>query len=249
MKRILLFLTLLFLIGVKTFGQVISNNNLGIDHIFIWCDDHIKMEEIFNKKGFVTHSGVEHKGQGTIGSYIFFSNLYIELISVSNEEEFKINNNKYNLKSFSLKPNWKNNNSSPFGIGLNLIDSTNLYLGFNTFKYRQDWMKDSTYILMASSIYTHDKEPGVFIVPEYMKYNPIKMGDLLNHTNKIKTVTSITILSKNKNNWSKTVKTLNKFDKLKIKSGDLELMTIIFDNNVAKETIDFRPELPLIIKY
>lgn len=233
----------------KSQGQTFSNNNLGVDHVFIWCDDHSIMNQIFESKGFITHRGKPHRGQGTVGSYILLSNMYIEFISVDNRKEFDNNNKQHNLKSMSVKPEWRINNSSPFGIGLHFTNNDTLNHEFETFIYQQDWMNDSTYYMMSKSVATHIQEPAVFIIPPYKKFNPDRYNHLLNHDNGIKTATSITIITTNTNKWSETVTALNNFDGFEIKRGEEELMTITFDNYKTGTTKDFRPELPLIIKY
>ncbi|WKK77060.2 VOC family protein [Marivirga salinae] len=249
MKTTLLLIAFNLVLFTKTNGQIISNNSLGIDHIFIWCKDHSKVKQLFESNGFVTHQGKPHKGQGTAGSYILVGNMYIELISVENQQEFNENNIQHNLKSMSLKPDWKTNKASPFGIGLHLLSKDTSQQEFESFIYQQDWMEDSTYYMMSKSIYTHFLEPAIFIVPNHKKFKPERFTHLLNHPNGIKEATSIMIKSRNTNDRSEAMTTLNNFDAFHFKMGKEELMTITFDNFKTGTTVDFRPEMPLIIKY
>lgn len=249
MKTTLLLIAFSLVLFAKTHGQSISKNNLGIDHVFIWCDDHSKMKSVFESKGFVVHQGRSHKGQGTAGSYVLVNNMYIELISVEDQQEFNGNNSQHNLKSMSLKPNWKTNNASPFGLGLHFLSNDTSQYEFESFIYQQDWMNDSTYYLMSKSVYTHFLEPAIFIVPKHKKFNPELFTDLLNHPNGITEATSITITTINDSNWSEAITTLNNFEAFQFKQGNEELMTLIFDNFKSGITVDFRPSLPLIIKY
>ena len=243
------FLICTFLLCAKAYGQVDSTNNLEIDHLFIWSDDQSEIKNVFEEKGFITYTGKPHKGQGTIGTYVLVANMYIEFISVYDREEFNANNKKHKLKSMSIKPDWVQNNASPFGIGLHFTDNDTINNSFETFLYQQDWMNDSTYYLMSNSVQTNFLEPAIFVVPVHKKFNSQKFLPLLNHPNGITSVTSIEISTTNKEEWSKAITFLNKFDEFEMKQGKEELMKIVFDNFKAGITVDFRPQLPLIIMY
>lgn len=152
-----------------------------------------------------------------------------------------------------LKEEWKKNGVSPFGIGLHLKDSALSKINFNTFNYTQAWMEPGTYLKVSRSLNSHQREPMVFVVPEYLKMNQIVSSDNANefqiHLNKLRKLTSAEITCNHCSSFSEAIVELNTIRNLKIKKGEEDLLELIFDFNQQNRKIDLRPQLPVILKY
>lgn len=230
---------------------LIGNSVLSLDHIFIWAVDHLELHNVFKKNGFFIYAGSAHKGQGTIGSYIRFHNFYLEILSIYDKVEFENNCDRNNLKNLEAKPFWIDKKVSPVGIGLHLNNPLEHFDSFATFDYRQEWMKQDTYIKMASSNNEFLSEPSVFIVPQYMKCNHIKVEEeqeCHKHSNGSKNLTSVKIFFREQRR-SATIFELNNFTNLQVESAEEDLIELVLDENKNSEIYDFRELIPLIIRH
>jgi hypothetical protein len=69
-----------------------------------------------------------------------------------------------------------------------------------------------------------------------------------NHANGVEMLTSVKVTCKAKD-FSSTMKALKGIDYLQIVKGKEPLMEMTFDEHRQNKTADFRPKLPVVIKY
>ena len=234
------------------------DNLFKLDHILIWVDKDAPEIELFKENGFTSIISGSHSQQGTSGKYIFFLNFYIELLYISDHAEATENIEKFGC-NYIDRSNWKLNLASPFGLALKMetFDKENILFDYT--EYKAEWMKDKG-LLMADNN-KNLLAPLVFVLrpkmefpcyhsidemlkdnkPEDFKRNHI-------HDNGIKTLTSYNIYIKPEIQKSKLINILNTSG-INILKGVENCIELIFDNEINNKEIDFRPKLPLIIKY
>jgi len=260
MKKNLLIL-ILTVIYQFTFSQQASSQ-LDIDHIIIWTKKDAPDTSIFQQKGFtIDNRKMTHTGFGTGGRYIFFYNVYLELLYINDDSEF---NNRYKNIMSASRNDWKKNNDCPFGLGLSITPYDSTQIPFPTKSLQAAWMKPNSSIFIDSSNYTYNHEPMVIIVPPYMVHPKFETKEDIEklsnatirnrylvsaeHANGIKRLTNLKIFC-DTSNFSSTISALKSLRDCKILKSKKNLMEMTFDNNIQEKTIDFRPALPIIIKY
>ncbi|SEE50556.1 hypothetical protein SAMN04487765_2857 [Tenacibaculum sp. MAR_2010_89] len=239
-------------------------SNLQFDHFNIWVDNPKKAKKKLTDIGFTSvpdSLSKIHLGQGTSGKYFHFLNGYLELIFVYNQKELENNNLKNKELDFIERANFRNNGASPFSIALKIKNYDIEKIPFEKISYHQKWMKENMYIYSAKNSKKNLKEPSIFVVyPEIESEKFETLSDLkkipneyafarefYKHPNGAKKLTNIIITSTDLDLKTKTIKAVNKIERLSVKKSNVHLMELYFDNNIQKKSFDLRPELPLII--
>ena len=229
-----------------------------LDHILIWVDKNAPEIELFKENGFTSIISGSHSTQGTSGKYLFFLNFYIELLYISDQEEASENIENFGC-NYIERSNWKFKNVSPFGLALKMETFDKEKILFDYTNYKAEWMKDDGLLMANNNKKLSD--PLVFILqpkmefPSYRSINEMMMDDKPDdfkknhiHENGIKTLTSYNIYTKSEAETSKLMNHLNT-NGINILKSDENCIELIFDHGMKHKEIDFRPKLPLIIKY
>ena len=234
------------------------DNTLQLDHVLIWVDKDAPEIEILKKSGFTSIIAGKHTGQGTSGKYIFFLNFYIELLYISDNTEALNNLDNFGC-NYIERSKWRENKSSPFGLGLKMPSFIKDRIPFDYFEYKAIWMRKDGLLMARNNI--NLKDPLVFLLHPYMEFpNYDSTEEMLNddkpedfkknhiHDNGIKTLTSYRIYVKTKTGLSKTCYELQR-NGINLVKGDEDILELTFDNNINKKVIDFRPNLPVLVRY
>jgi hypothetical protein len=229
-----------------------------LDHLFIWADKDALEIELFRKNGFTSIISGNHFKQGTSGKYIFFLNFYIELLNISDSVEAYKNIETFGC-NYIERSNWRLNNSSPFGLGIKMKPFNKNNILFDYTEYKAIWMR-GTGLLMADNN-KNLFDPLVFVLypnMEFPCYNSIddmliddKPDDFKKnhiHENGIKSLTSYKIYINSEVEQSKIFDSLFK-NGIEILKSNENMVELVFDNEINNKKIDFRPILPLIIKF
>lgn len=238
--------------------QNIMENTLQLDHVLIWVEKDAPEIEIFKEYGFTSIISGKHPGQGTSGKYIFFLNFYIELLYISDNIEALNNLDNFGC-NYIERSEWRVNESSPFGLGLRMLSFNKDRIPFDYFEYKSSWMSKDGLLMARDNINLND--PLVFLLHPYMEFpNYDSIEELFRddkpesfknnhiHDNGIKTLTSYKIHVKTKTGLSNTCYELER-NGIKIVKGNEDILELTFDNNKNKKEIDFRPNLPVLIRY
>ena len=233
-------------------------NTLQLDHVLIWVDKDAPEIEIFKESGFTSIISGKHPGQGTSGKYIFFLNFYIELLYISDSIEALNNLDNFGC-NYIERAKWRENKSSPLGLGLKMPSFNKDSIPFDYFEYKASWMPKDGLLMAKDNI--NLSSPLIILLQPYMEfpcYNSIeemlrdeKPEDFKKnhiHDNGIKTLTSYKIYVKTTSGLSTTCNELVR-NGINIAKGDEDWLELIFDNNINNKEIDFRPNLPVIIRY
>lgn len=132
---------------------------LVLDHLFVFAEPDDTARVV--AAGLSAGSGRRHSGQGTANARFFFSNAYLELIWVEDEEE---------ARSALTAPTrlwersrWRETGASPFGVALRRAGADDA-LPSKTWSYRPKYLPDGMAIEMADNS-DRVSEPLIFIVP------------------------------------------------------------------------------------
>ncbi|MDX9845552.1 MAG: hypothetical protein RBT74_01105 [Tenuifilaceae bacterium] len=185
-------------------------------------------------------------------------NFYIELLYISDNVEAYENIEKFGC-NYIERSNWRLNHASPFGLALKMETFDKEKIAFDYTEYKADWMRDDGLIMADNN--KNLLAPLVFVLRPKMEfpcYNSIDEMLMDNrpddfkknhiHENGIKTLTSYNVCINPEAETSKLINYLNTSG-INIFKGDDNCIELIFDNEINNREIDFRPRLPLIIKY
>jgi Glyoxalase-like domain len=235
---------------------------LSLDHIILWTKKGAPDTSLFQRSGFtLDQRTMVHTGFGTGGRYIFFYNVYIELLYVNDTVEF---NTEFNHVSDSHRSMWRENAECPFGLGLGMVPYDTTKIPFAAKSLQAPWMKPNSSLFVDADSYTHPQEPMVIVVPDYLFHrkfdtrrdienlsneaNRIRLLAATAHVNGVKKLTAMKITCPAKQ-LSAAAAVVKNIDHVEIITGTENLMELTFDNNEQHKTSDWRPQLPVVIKY
>lgn len=241
-----------------------ATTDLQVEHLSVWVDKPEVAKQKLQDIGFTivpdSFSDVHH-GQGTSGRYMDFLNMYLELIFVYDQDELERNNKKNTDLDFVKRANFDANGASPFSIALKIRDYDMDKIPFETVRYHQDWMEGQSSIYSAKNSNLIINEPSIFVVYPEMEHKQFErlsdldtipeeyafVGEFYKHKNGAQKLTKISITAPGVDLSTETMKAIESIENITITSGSEHLMELFFDDGVQGESIDLRPELPIIV--
>jgi hypothetical protein len=258
------FLLLFTLAGIYCVSLAQSTTpKLAIDHIIIWTEKGAPEIKDFEKKGFkISPLTMAHTGFGTGGRYINFYNVYLEFLYLDDQVTTDA---KLAATLPSRRAEAYRNGKSPFGLGLSMTPYDLARIPIEAEEVVAPWMRSDTGVYFATSNLKYEQEPFILIVPPYMESLKVSSIDEVDryvldsaykkqikqnmtHANGIKELTAVKISCKAEQ-FSSTAKALKGIANLTVVKNKTHLLEITFDKYKQKKTIDFRPKLPMIIRY
>jgi hypothetical protein len=267
MKNILLAFTLL--VSYFTGNAQGTRSRLEIDHIIIMTEKEAPETKLFEQNGFaVSPFGSVMKGIGAGARFINFIDVFFELLYVSEQAGL---NPRFDKVMPPLRDKWRTTGASPFGLSLSIIPYDTTQIPFEAKKVQFEGMPPNTGLFFATSNLSYPQEPSVVVTHPSMTYikpegNTIEQitKDIeqwsadeevrsqhrksFQHANGVQRLTNLKITCKTKE-LSSTIKALANVKNCQVVKGKEHLMEITFDENRQKKTADFRPGLPIVIKY
>ncbi len=216
---------------------------LELDHLFIFVSKGAPEADPLLKFGFSEGEPNVHPGQGTSNRRFFFSNMMLELLWVSNVDEVK----SALTKPTMLWERWcgRNNNRSPFGI---VLRSSSAEVGFDGREYKPNYLPDGLSFLVGNNAEILN-EPLFFRMPLGRMPGPGKKIQPLQNKPGFTTVTSLCVKMPQTSPESPILKTIGDIEAISFKESASHVMEVSFDGEKCGEIKDFRPELPLIVKW
>jgi hypothetical protein len=218
-----------------------------LDHIYICTDKNAPATDVLADFGLTEGSPNVHPGQGTACRRFFFHNFMLELLWGENIEEMtsEITKPIHLYEKCVLR----GSEISPFGLGFRKTDETNNAAPFPAWMYRPMYLPDYLHIQVAAD--TKNTEPVYFYLffaarqdsPENKKSEPMA------HRIPLRELTSATVSAKQQSPVSGAARIINRKTNVEIKSASEHLLTLCFDNTTQCKQKDFRPHLPLVIRW
>lgn len=212
-----------------------------IDHIFICVKAPKNKVKLLTDFGLTEGEPNMHTGQGTSNCRFFFNNIYFQLLHVTDEAL---------LGSIDTKPsslferfNRVDDKISPYGICL--------YTGQNILKIQDHITKEyhPKFIHPPLKMHIFDTpliEPMYYFV-DYVSDSSKQTHITHKHEIGFDQMTGVTIYMPNSN--SKIRQNLHQAEIITFKQSDTHLLELEFDDLKQGKQHDFRPDIPLIIKY
>ena len=213
--------------------------DIELHHFFILVEPGAEVAEHLRSIGMCEGTRNTHAGQGTANRRFNCSNGTLELLWVRDEEE-SVNGPG---RDMCLAERAKDNNASPFGVVFNRKDGESRGMPFDGWKYQPVYFQppwafhigaNSKNVVEPLCVYMPFIEPGM---SKGADENPI-----------FKAVTEVTVHTPSEG-MSEVLKTVNAADRLSIVNAGEHLMEVTFNGNQMNRSHDFRPDIPLVVKW
>lgn len=218
-----------------------------LDHIFICCDAGGAEGDAFLEAGLTEGSAHRHEGQGTANRRFFFRNFMIELLWVHDRREAHCDP----AWRTQLRERWdgRHGESCPFGVCLRPGASGRAKPPFETWDYMPPYLPDGRRIRVAEGNTLH--EPMWF----YFEYGirpdrwPVEEREPLNHAAGLKELTDLILVAPDPDQWSDAGYAVRDSGLVSVREGNQHCLELVFDGGRRGEQVDFRFDLPLILKW
>jgi hypothetical protein len=211
---------------------------LAVDHAFVCCSKDAPEARALLELGLVEGSGNLHPGQGTANRRFFFSNTYLELLWVSNEDEAR----SPETEDTRLWQRWsqRSHATCPFGI---LFCTDELPLPFATWSYKPRYLPAGTSIEFARGVPITEPELG-FLSAGGPR---IPLNEPIDHSLPSRSISRIHVCLPTAAPLSKPAAAVHQRGVVTFKAGADYALEFIFASEQPLE-FDLRPILPLMFR-
>ncbi|MEM9151797.1 MAG: VOC family protein [Cyanobacteria bacterium P01_F01_bin.3] len=218
------------------------------DHLFICTDVGAAAAEKLISFGLVEGSPNTHPGQGTANRRFFFHNAMLELLWVTSEAEAI----SPPIRRTHLWERWQKREleACPFGICLRATGKTAQDIAFDHWDFCPPYLPQGMSIAVATNS-NIVAEPMLFQTPfgKRPDEQPPEKAQPLNHTTGLKEITRVTLISPSAQHPSPELQSALDTKQIELKEGTAYCVELGFDRETQGQHVDFRPELPLVIRY
>lgn len=218
-----------------------------IDHIFICTENKAPSGDLLVEFGLVEGSSNKHPGQGTANRRFYFRNFMLELLWIENLEEAQSERTK--LMRLFERCESTSNKYSPFGIGFRPTKEIGETPPFPSWDYHPVYLPESLKIQIADN--TPLSEPMYFYLSFAMRQDKVAADkrEPMEHKVPLNEVTNVKICVNQDIPLSTSAYILNQLHNLSIENDKEHFVELEFDNGTLNQSKDFRPNLPLLIKW
>ena len=209
-----------------------------IDHLMIMTDVGAPAANQLVEAGITEGAPNTHPGQGTTNRRFFFNNGMLEFIWVHDEDEATNNLTKPTY----LLPRWqgRGKSASPFGVCFRPT-SLELPAPFPSWDYKPEYLPEGMSMQIADTV-NQIQEPFLFFASR------LKAPDQkIEHSAGMENITSVHIIHPYPNLSSPSIGAIQQL--VSFEAGNTHLLTVTFDDHNQGKTLDFQPDLPLIIHF
>jgi hypothetical protein len=216
---------------------------LSLSHAWIVVPTGAPQRVALEKAGFRIDPTVNrHDGQGTASITIEFENGFLELIypdpAVPVSEALKAGAEKFRLKS-----EWRTNGYSPIGIVFDRTAATPEAFPFSTWKISADWMEKGTFIEML----TPREMPKA--VSLSISSHAGRGSATVSHPNGTRRLTAMRVVAPAADRLPPAAQYIASQGLMRFDIGTEWLLDVTLDGARQRITKDFRPDLPLVVRY
>ncbi|MFC1664947.1 VOC family protein [Pseudomonadota bacterium] len=217
-----------------------------IDHVFICVEPGAPEAEEFNKFGLSEGSRNKHPGQGTKNRRFFFHNCCIEFLYIKSQLELQSELTKPTKLYQRLTD--KSGEVSPFGVCFRPGPVAEKQAPFPHWAYKPNYLPEQLHIDIGKSPIS---EPMWFYLSFGLRPDqlPIENQQPLMHSPNLSELTALRLTIPNTKTISSAAAYAAKVKGVEIEQGDRHLLEFGFDQEVANQTHDFRPLLPIVFRW
>lgn len=218
-----------------------------IDHIFICTETKAQVGDLLVDFGLIEGSSNTHPGQGTANRRFYFHNMMLELLWMEDLEE--IQSERTQPMRLYERCLLNNNAVSPFGIGFRPTAGNEEAALFTAWDYHPIFLPELLRYQVADD--TTLSEPMYFYMSFAKRQDKATLAkrEPMEHKVPLKEVTAVKIHVNQKLELSKAALIINQLQGLSIVKDNEHLIELEFDYGTQNQTKDFRPALPLLIKW
>jgi hypothetical protein len=228
---------------------------LALDHAWIAVPrDHARQREMLEAAGFRFAPEINrHDGQGTASATIEFENGYFELIWADPDVPVSETGRIAQMR-FAERGNWQRSHQSPLGIGFRRTPATPSPFPFETWSVGAAWMGDAQMEILSPR---GSPAATLFITPSPVdaaaNRATIAAGgpaaEPFLHSNGARRLTGVRISAPTPAGLPPASSFVNQSGAAELIVGSEWLMELELDFGAQNQNLDFRPALPLIIRF
>ncbi len=211
--------------------------SIRIDHVLIFDDPGGPAAARLEAFGLTRGGSWTHPGQGTANHCYFFDNGYLELVWIADRVEAAAP--VVRPLGLAERAGWRTDGTSPFGIALAMADGDRTPPPFPTFTYRAPYLPAGAAIAVAESLADADA-PLVFRIPAGRRGAVQPAGGFRRISDLWLTLPAAT---------GTEMQALQDLGLVRLRQGPGHHLEIAFDGAPRGRREDFRPALPLSIRY
>ena len=219
-----------------------------LDHVFICTAVGAPEAEQLIAFGLTEGSPNCHPGQGTANRRFFFANAFLELLWVEDPAEAQ----SEIVRRTGLWERWsrRGRDASPFGVGLRPITGTEAVVPFPAWEYRPPYLPEPLAIHMADDSEAV-AESLLFYLAFGRRANPDDPARRQPREHRLGVRDHVGFGSPVEEAGPRrnTEPSRNSAKGLSFAAGSEHLMEVSFDDQRQGKTADFRPALPLILRW
>ncbi|MGJ3251684.1 MAG: VOC family protein [Elainellaceae cyanobacterium] len=213
--------------------------NLELDHVFILVEPEAQVVDRLLELGFREGPSNTHPGQGTANRRIYFANGMVEFLWVRDAHEA----NTGPGKDLRFPERSQNPNASPFGaIFVPRHDATSQAMPFPGWHYQPDYFPPPKGFHVGANS-KNLMEPLCFYFPFHNPGVPRPRPP-----RNAQTISEI-VISTPSTDTAGVLALGSQVDLLSMRSGQEHLMEITLDDHDSGRTEDYRPAMPLILRW
>jgi len=210
----------------------------GLDHFFILTEPGAPQADLLAAAGFEEGEPNRHAGQGTANRRFFFANTMLELLYVCDEVEAM----QGQAAKLRIPERVSNPKASPFGLVVRESSEARrpCFPGWN---YFPEYLPEQHFLRIGhnSDLLT---EPLCIALPS--DFPPV-LGKSPRHRSPLHLTglhISLPVLR-----ISETLECVARIDSIAFRPREPQRMEMIFDHGASGEQADFRPHLPLLLRW
>jgi hypothetical protein len=213
--------------------------------VFICPENPVVAERVLADFGLQFSRHGIHRGQGTAGSYAFFDNAYLELLSRHDDAELQ--SEVVGPVGLWQRVRWRETGASPFGVALRPDNSE---MPVETWPYEAPFLPAGANIPIVTPRFRW-QEPLTFIslmsqAPEAL---PPERRPPLDHRGGHHRLTAVTLCIPDALEISVGLSKLCNLGILSVKPTVEHHIELEWDGAKCGESHDFRPTLPLVLQW
>jgi hypothetical protein len=223
-----------------------------LDHVFLCCSRGGAEAKLLLEAGLSEGSPNSHPGQGTCCRRFFFANAFLELLWISDPGEATSETSS----PTRLFERWRRRSTNTSPIGICLRPAANPAANpavtsapFETWAYAPPYLPPGLSIDMA--VGAPLAEPEMFFT-SFGKRPDARAGaarEPIVHALGLSELTSVTVTSSSRARLSTAARRLVETGLVGIDSGEADCLVLGFDHERSSRSLDFRPQLPLILRH
>lgn len=214
--------------------------HLQLDHVFVAVPHGCEVFDALAGAGFLISDEQPHPGQGTASRGVFFANAYLELIWLVNRAEAAADRIR---RTHLLERTDPASEANPFGLCFRAT-AAEVVLPFETWEYRPPYLPAGWSIPVGANSERLD-EPLLF----FLSWRQGPPPDPPAHPNSAQAITRVAVEFPAAAEPSQALGSFAQLGLAQLDRGPDNLLRLELDHGRCRESIDLRPQAPLLLSW